>query len=396
MDEKQCVIAGGGPAGVMLGLLLAKAGVTVLVLEKHGDFLRDFRGDTVHPSTLEVLDELGLAARFAALDARRSTTFTLSTDTGDAVVGDFTLLRERHPYLAFVPQWDLLNLLTEEASRHPNFELRMNSEATGLLREGGTVTGVRYRDEKGEEHEVRARLTVGADGRGSRLRDAAALPMRDYGAPMDVAWFRLSRENTDPAEPFLRMSPGRLLVAINRETYWQLGYIVPKGQTVEDIPNLRQEVAALLPFLAERVPELEEVSVLSVQVNRARRWYRPGLLLIGDAAHAMSPVMGVGINLAIQDAVAAANLLYEPLLRGTLNPGHLAAVQRRRTPPTVAIQALQLLVQRGLIAPALSGRDARSSPPKPLVLLRGFPPAQRFLTHLIAHGVRPEHVRIPD
>ncbi|MEO5874487.1 MAG: FAD-dependent oxidoreductase [Streptosporangiaceae bacterium] len=394
MDEKQCVVVGAGPAGVMFGLLLARAGVSVLVLDKHADFLRDFRGDTVHPSTLEILDELGLAERFAALKARRSTTFSLSTDAGVAVVADLSLLRERHPYLAFVPQWDLLSLLSEEAARHPHFELRMNAEVTGLLRDGTTVTGVGYRDDKGKEHEVRARLTVGADGRGSRLRDAARMTVRDFGAPMDVAWFRLDRKHTDPVQPYLRMSAGRLMVAINREAYWQLGYIVPKGRPVDDIPLLRQEVADLAPYLADRVDDLAEVSVLSVQVNRVRRWYRPGLLLIGDAAHAMSPVMGVGINLAVQDAVAAANLLYEPLLNGTLSTRHLAAVQRRRTLPTVAVQALQLLVQRGFIAPALAGAT-KSRPPRALLILRRLPPAQRFLTRLIAHGLRPEHVRIP-
>ncbi|GAA3222586.1 FAD-dependent oxidoreductase [Actinocorallia longicatena] len=383
MEETTCVIAGGGPAGMMLGLLLARAGVKVVVLEKHADFLRDFRGDTVHPSTLEILDELGLGARFAGLPQRHARKITAVTDTDTVTIGDLSQLRGRHPYIAFVPQWDFLDLLAEAARAFPNFDLRMRCEALSF-----TGDGVLYRDPEGAERRIRADLTVAADGRSSVLR--AGLPLREHGAPMDVGWFRLPRVPDDPEDPILRLGTGKMMVAINRETYWQLGYIVPKGDPVEDPETVRPHVAKLLPFLAGRVAEIDAISRLTVQVNRLRRWHRPGLLCIGDAAHAMSPVLGVGINLAVQDAVAAANLLYRPLLEGNLSSRHLAAVQRRRTPATVVIQRLQLTIQDRVIAPALEG----ASPP-PVRYLSYVRPLQRAAVSLIAKGLRPEHVQVP-
>ncbi|MGV9307527.1 FAD-dependent oxidoreductase [Nonomuraea sp. NPDC003727] len=384
----RCVIAGGGPAGAMLALLLARAGVEVTLLEKHADFLRDFRGDTIHPSTLRVLDEIGLAEAFHRIPHRKAYGLTLVTDTGASRLADLRGLRGGYDYIAFVPQWDFLNLLTAEAAKYPSFRLLMNAEANGLIRDGGTVRGLRYHDKDGE-HELRADLTVAADGRGSTLRVAAGLAPVEMGAPMDVVWFRMPREDGDPGETFLRVSTGRLLVAINRETYWQLGYVIPKGGAerlrAAGIEELRHHVGRLLPFLADRVPLLgsfDDVSVLTVALNRLRRWYRPGFLCIGDAAHAMSPVFGVGINLAVQDAVATANLVLKH------GPSAVAAVQRRRMFPTVVTQFAQRVAQKRLIAPALEGSLRLTRVPE----LARIPVINRLTRTFIGNGVRPEHV----
>ncbi|WP_433360365.1 FAD-dependent oxidoreductase [Streptosporangium sp. CA-115845] len=400
MTRNTCVIAGGGPAGAMLALLLVRAGVEVTLLEKHGDFLRDFRGDTIHPSTLQILDELGLAEEFHRLPHRKMYGMEIQTDDTTVPIADLSGLKGKYQYIAFVPQWEFLDLLTRAAARYPNFHLLMESEVHGVIREGDAVRGVRYRDASGE-HELRATLTVAADGRHSDVRRAAGLVPVEHGAPMDVVWFRLPREPTDSETAFLRVSAGHLMVSINRETYWQLAYVIPKNGfealRSAGMAALREQVARLLPFLADRVGLLsgfEDVSVLSVALNRLRRWHRPGLLIIGDAAHAMSPVFGVGINLAVQDAVAAANLLAGPLAAGAEIPESLLArVQRRRTPPTVITQFAQRVVQNRLIQPALTERT------RPVRLPRGVsrlpvlgPLARRF----IGLGVLPEHVADPS
>ncbi|GAB3142412.1 FAD-dependent oxidoreductase [Microbispora hainanensis] len=390
------MIAGGGPAGAMLALLLARAGVDVTLLEKHADFLRDFRGDTIHPSTLQILDEISLGEAFHRLPHRKAYTMSIRTDDGEVPIADLRHLPGKYRYIAFVPQWDFLDLLTREAAAYPNFHLLMNAKVVDLVRHDGAVRGVRYRDERGEEHEIRAVLTVGADGRHSDVRRAAGLAPKRFGAPMDVVWFRLPRAEGDPEQPFLRASAGRLMVAINRETYWQLAYIIPKGGftalEAKGIGELRREVGRLLPFLGGRTGDLhgfDETGMLSVEVNRLTRWHLPGLLLIGDAAHAMSPVFGVGINLAVADAVAAAGIVGPALLRGRAPSAVLAKVERRRKVPTIIVQTAQRVVQDRLIRPALAGPVAR------IPALTRVPVVRSLVARFIGLGVLPEHVRLP-
>jgi 2-polyprenyl-6-methoxyphenol hydroxylase-like FAD-dependent oxidoreductase len=371
----------------------------VTLLEKHADFLRDFRGDTIHPSTLQVLDELGLAEEFHRLPHRKAYSLTVQTDDASLTIADLSRLKSNYPYIAFVPQWEFLDLLVNAAQRYPNFRLVMEAEVHEVIREGNAVRGVRYRDASGE-HELLATLTVAADGRHSDVRRAAGLVPVEHSAPMDVLWFRLPREPTDPGDPFLRVSTGKLMVSINRETYWQLAYVIPKGGfdalRSRGVDALREPVAKLLPFLKDRaglITNFDDVSMLSVALNRLRRWHRPGLLIIGDAAHAMSPVFGVGINLAVQDAVAAANLLAEPLSTGADIPESLLArVQRRRTPPTVITQYAQRVVQNLLIRPALSedGKPVRIPP-----IISRLPAIGPLIRRFIGFGVLPEHVRSP-
>jgi 2-polyprenyl-6-methoxyphenol hydroxylase-like FAD-dependent oxidoreductase len=384
---------------MMLGLLLARAGVDVLVLEKHADFLRDFRGDTIHPSTLEVLHELGMLEDFLALPHQEVRELSAQVGGVRVPIADFTHLPTRCRFVAFMPQWDFLDFLAARAARYPSFRLWMRAEATGLIEESGRVAGVEVTTPEGRR-EVRADLVVGADGRHSTVRERAGLEVREFGAPMDVLWFRLSRRHDDPAATMGRFGGGRIFVLIERDTYWQCGYVIAKG-TIDlirrqGIEAFRESVAGLVPFARDRVGELrswDDVSLLTVRVDRLSRWYRPGLLCIGDAAHAMSPVGGIGINLALQDAVAAANLLAAPLKQGRLTVDDLAKVQRRREMPTRVTQWLQVQAQNRVIAPVLGGA-APSRLPLALRLLKRFAVFRRIPARLIGIGVRPEHVTV--
>ncbi len=396
----RCCVAGGGPAGIMLGLLLARAGVEVLVLEKHADFLRDFRGDTIHPSTLEVMHELGLLEDLLKLPHKKAP--RLNAQVGDLTltVADFTHLPTRCGFIAFMPQWDFLNFLAGRAARYPTFTLRMRAEVTGLIEEGGEVVGLQATTPEGPL-EVRANLVVGADGRHSVVRARAGLKVDEFGAPMDVLWFRLSRRADDPEDPMGRFVMGQIFIMLNRGEHWQCGFVIPKGslEQLEErgLPAFRESVAQLAPFVADRVGELgawDAVKLLTVRVDRLPQWYRPGLLCIGDAAHAMSPIGGVGINLAIQDAVAAANLLAEPLRVGRLTTEDLRRVQRRREWPTRITQRLQVIVQNRVIRRVLSGADM-VTPPLLVRLLANFPFLRRIPARLIGIGFRPEHVNTP-
>lgn len=393
-DSTTCAIVGGGPAGMVLGLLLARAGVEVTVLEKHADFLRDFRGDTVHPSTLTLLDELGLWERFARLPKSKLERSVLTVDGRDVTAIDFTRLRLPHPYVAMVPQWDLLNLLAEAADAEPTFTLKLRHEVIGVLRRGSRVDGVRYRGPDGEG-ELRADLTVACDGRGSLVRQQAGLRTREWPVPFDVWWFRLDREIDGQYTLVPRFAPGRLMIMIPREGYFQIAYLIPKGSDARlrarGLQAFRDEVAAMVPEVdVTQLVSWDDVKFLDARLNRLRRWHTAGLLCIGDAAHAMSPAGGVGINLAVQDAVGAATLLADPLLRRSVSERDLAAVQRRRLPPTVFTQGLQRLLHRRLMAPILNGGSANPSTAL-LNVVRRLPWLSAVPAYIMGVGVRPEH-----
>ncbi|HEX4722372.1 MAG TPA: FAD-dependent oxidoreductase [Pseudonocardiaceae bacterium] len=397
-EHTTCVVAGGGPAGMVLGLLLARAGVDVTVLEKHGDFLRDFRGDTVHPSTMRLLDDLGLGERFARLPASHVDRIEFpAPDGGNVVMGDFRRLPGRHKYIAMVPQWDLLDMLAAAGKEEPPFHLRMNTAAVDTIVERGRVVGVRYQGPDGAG-ELRADLVVAADGRWSVLRRAAGLHPHEYPVPIDTWWFRLPRDQgVEVPGLTARMADRQLAIAINRTEYFQIALLARKGidaqLRADGVEPFQARIAELFPELADvvdTVKDMDDVKFLDVRLNKLPRWYVDGLLCIGDAAHAMSPAGGVGINLAIQDAVAAARLLAGPLIRHHVLVADLARVQRRRRFPTAMVQALQRRLHDGLFTPVIDGR--RSTMPTALVTLLRRLPAIRFVpAYLIGIGLRPEH-----
>jgi len=398
-ERTGCVVTGGGPAGMVLGLLLARAGVEVTVLEKHADFLRDFRGDTVHPSTMRLLDELGLGKQFAALPRSQVTDFTFPLPDGSRVqIADFTKIPGNHRYVAMVPQWDLLNLLAAQAQQEPTFTLRMNTEVTGLLREHGKVTGVTYRTAAGETGELRAELTVAADGRTSVVRQAANLVPHEYPVPIDAWWFRLPRHDGDGVGGLgAQLRAGEAAVLINRGDYYQIAYLIKKGSDAAmralGVEKFRERVAELAPALADRVDqikEMDDVKFLDVKLNLLRRWYLPGLLCVGDAAHAMSPIGGVGINLAVQDAVAAGRILAAPLRKHHVRATDLAKVMIRRMAPTLVVQALQRTLHRVIFAPAVDGAHVRL-PAAAVAALRRFPVLGAVPAYLVGMGLLPEH-----
>jgi 2-polyprenyl-6-methoxyphenol hydroxylase-like FAD-dependent oxidoreductase len=397
----RCCIVGGGPCGMMLGFLLARAGVDVVVLEKHADFLRDFRGDTIHPSTLEVMAELGLLDEFLELPHHKETAIAAFFGDRQYNFADFSHLPTRCKFIAFMPQWDFLDFLAQHGRRYPAFHLRMRAEAVDLIEHDGRVTGVRA-DTPDGPLEVRADLTVGCDGRHSTVRARAGLRVEDIGAPMDVVWLRLPKRANDPDESMGRFEAGRIVVLIDRGDYWQCAFLIPKGAFEETkragLPAFRRRIADAVPMFADRVDEIkdwDQVRLLTVAVDRLERWYRPGLLCIGDAAHAMSPIGGVGVNLAVQDAVAAANILWQPLKGGMVNENDLARVQKRREFPTRVTQRIQVAAQNSVIDRAL-GADKPFEAPLVLRLIDRLPPLRRLPARLIALGVRPEHVHTPD
>jgi 2-polyprenyl-6-methoxyphenol hydroxylase-like FAD-dependent oxidoreductase len=395
-----CCIAGGGPAGIMLGFLLARAAVSVVVLEKHEDFLRDFRGDTVHPSTLEMMHELGLLKEFLKLP--HSTVQELSLQIGDdhLVVGHFEHLPVHCKFIALMPQWDFLNFIADHARRYPGFDLRMRTEATDLIFDDGRVAGVRAKTAEGQI-EIRADLAVACDGRHSTLRERGGFSVENLRAPMDVMWFRISRNNSDPAEVVAHVESGRMLVMLNRNDYWQCAYVIPKGTADEvkhaGLDEFRNAVGDISSLLRDRLHEIDswdKVKLLTVEVDRLPQWYRAGLICIGDAAHAMSPIGGVGINLAVQDAVAAANILAEPLRRGTVTIDTLKQVQQRREFPTRVTQRLQIIMQNNVIRPALANKNKRPRAPLFMKMMQ-WPLLRRLPGRLLAFGVRPEHIHAP-
>lgn len=397
-----CCIAGGGPAGMMLGFLLARAGVDVVVLEKHQDFLRDFRGDTIHPSTLEIMYELGLLDDFLRRPHQELTQISAQIGEYVVTVGDFSHIPTHCKFIALMPQWDFLNFIAEKGKLYPQFHLHMKAEVTGLLEENGRVLGVRATTPEGSI-EVRADLTVGADGRRSTVRDKAGLRVIDRGAPIDVLWMRLTRRPDDPSRALGRFLSGRILVTLDRGDYWQCAYVIPKGGFAavreKGLPAFRRDLVSVAPFLSDRVDELEtwdDIKLLTVAVDRLASWSRPGVLCIGDAAHAMSPIGGVGINLAIQDAVAAANIMARPLLHGTVAEQHLTAVERRREFPTRVVQAFQVFAHKRFLGPAMTHATPTPTLPLPLRMLQRFPILRGIPARFLGIGVRPEHVRTPD
>jgi 2-polyprenyl-6-methoxyphenol hydroxylase-like FAD-dependent oxidoreductase len=386
---------------MMLGFLLARAGVPVIVLEKHKDFLRDFRGDTVHPSTLELMVELGLIDRFLKLPHQKVEKLAGQVGADTIVLGDFTHLPTHCKFIVLMPQWDFLDFLADQGRRYPTFDLRMRAEATELIEEGGRVAGLRATTPEGRL-DIRADLVVGCDGRHSTVREKAGFKSDDYGAPMDVLWFRMSRKDRDPSATFGHVEAGAMMVMLERGDYWQCAYVIPKGGIeavkAKGLDAFRERVVFMSPFLRDRAGELkswDDIKLLTVTVDRLQQWWKPGLLCIGDAAHAMSPIGGVGINMAIQDAVATANRLAAPLKAGTVSDGDLAAIEQRRTLPVRFTQWLQLTIQKQVITRVLKAETRPKLPPM-FRLLQIFPVLQRLPARLLGIGIRPEHIHTPD
>jgi 2-polyprenyl-6-methoxyphenol hydroxylase-like FAD-dependent oxidoreductase len=398
INARVCIV-GGGPAGVMCGFLLARAGVDVVILEKHGDFLRDFRGDTVHPSTLEVMWELGLLEGFLARKHQQYPQIGGNFDGTTATMGDFSRLPTHCKFVALMPQWDFLNYLTEAGKKFSTFRVLMNHQATDLIYEGGRVAGVIGIGANGP-FEVRAVLTIGADGRHSMVRERAGFQIEDLGAPIDVVWMRLPKNSADPEYMLGHLKPGKMLVTIDRDEYWQCAMIIRKDGFEQikqrGIQKFRDDIGDVAPFLRDRTSALRDwndASLLSVRVDRLRKWWRPGLLCIGDSAHAMSPVGGIGINLAIQDAVATANICADRLRENSLVDGTLEVVQMRRMPPTKLTQALQVQAHKRVVEPTLDGKISFKPLPLPLRLLDRYAWLRQFPARVIGMGFRPEHVR---
>jgi len=400
MIKTQCCIVGGGPAGMMLGFLLARAGVSVVVLEKHGDFLRDFRGDTVHPSTLNVMDELGLLDEFLKLPHHKIQHFAGFFGDTRVQIADLTHLPVRAPYIAMMPQWDFLDFLKSHGAAYAGFKVLMHGEAKALIEEDGKVVGVRATVD-GAPQEIRADLVVGADGRHSTVREAMGFKARDLGAPMDVLWFRLTHKPGDAGEVMGRFDAGSVLVMLDRGDYWQCAYVIPKGSADKvragGIEKVHATIGRLMPAFADRLKDelttVDDLKLLTVGVERLDIWWKPGVLCIGDAAHTMSPIGGVGINIAIQDAVATSNILAAPLRENRLKDADLAAVQARRLFPARATQAAQVFLQNRIIAPSLLNAGGKIEVPFVMKLMQWFPVLRRVPARLMGMGVRPEHVR---